>query len=170
MKLFLILFAIWSLFLAKNETCSAQNVTNKQISRDSTPIELLDYHLSKDQFIYYYGKDDTSKAIIHMFFRKRGLGVIDFVVLPLGSSVVGGLMEAAGAVSVLTGGAALTTGLGLIAGGAIIAYGGFFGFPIYYLIQRSIYTRQKLIFTLVERERGERIPYEVLVKLRDIDF
>jgi len=174
MKLFLTLFAFCVLFFARNNDCLAQNTANKQISKDSTPIEDLDYHLSKDEFMYYYGKDDTARAIIHMFYRKRGLGVIDFVVLPIGSSIVGAIVavvgEAAAVAYLLTGAGGLALAAGLAVGGTVISYVGFLGFPIYYIIQRSIYSRQKLIYVLVGRERGEKVSYSILDKLRDCDF
>ena len=170
MKSILFIASFCFLFLVQNKACFAQSPAKTQSVKDSTPIELLDYHLSKDEFMYYYGKDDTAKAIIHMFYRKRGLGVIDFVVLPIGSSIIGGAMEASGALLAFGPSASIGTAVGLILGGGIIAYVGFFGFPIFYLVRRSIYTRQKLVYILASRERGEKNPFYVLDKLRDSDF
>jgi len=158
MKSILALCAFCLFFQVQSESCSAQNNVKASTLIDSTPIEDLDYHLSKDAFMYYYGTDDTSRAIIHLFYRKRGIAALDFIVMPIAASVLGNLMET------FIGNPAI------IIVGTVIATVGFWGIPIYYIVQRSNYNRQKLIYVLVGRERGERVPFNILDKLRDQDF
>src|ERR1035441_4755400 len=92
MKTLLACFIFFAVFVAKQENCFAQTGNARIMSHDSTPIEDLDYHLSREQFISYYGIDDTSKAIINMFYRERGLAGIDFALIP-GLSCIGGYIN-----------------------------------------------------------------------------
>ncbi len=166
MKIFvaLICFSLFSLVSA--DVALAQNNEQKNFAKDSTPIENLDYHLSKAQFMYYYGLDDTARAIINMFYRKRGIGILDFFVYPIAASAVGDAAAGIGAAMVYSSAAASA----LIYGGAALSLIGLYAIPIYYLIQRSNYSRQKLIYVLAGRERGMGIPYNTLNNLIGLDF
>ncbi len=168
MKIILVLSVFCLCFLSQNKSCFAQSPAKIQSAKDSTLIENLDYHLSKTEFTYYYGKDDTAKAIINMFYRKRGMAGIDFALIPFLSSFLGSGLVLVGAVEALgeMAGAAATfiaAGLGVYAIGTVIV-------PVYFIVQRCIYTRQKLIYTLVGRERRKGIPVDILEALRDSDF
>ena len=57
------------LFCMKNVPGIAQGVQNEPGNPESTDITVLDYHLTKTEFLYYYGNDDTARAIINMFYR-----------------------------------------------------------------------------------------------------
>ena len=168
MKVFLVIFAVLFFSLVSADIAKAQADAQKSFARDTTPIEYLDYHLSKPQFMYYYGTDDTARAIINMFYRKRGIGVLDFFVYPVAASVIGDATVLVGALMGISSNASAASAV--IVGGAVISVIGLYAEPIYYLIQRSNYSRQKLIYVLVSRERGMGIPYNILNNLRDIDF
>ncbi len=147
----------------------AQTIEQKSFAKDTTPIEDLDYHLSKDEFMYYYGTDDTARAIINMFYRKRGVGILDFLVYPIGFSSIGAGAIGIGAILSL---AETSTAIAtvFVAGGVAVYIAGAYGIPIYYLVQRANFSRQKLIYALVGRERGMGIPDQVFYNLRERDF
>jgi len=167
-KLLLLIIIFFFPGLLQTGTLSAQTSASDQFVKDSTPIELLDYHLSKDQFIYYYGKDDTAKAIINMFYRKRGSGAVDFALVPVLSFVGGTVLAFAGIFDAI--GEMSSPATTLITAGLVVYAIGIVAIPVFFIIRRSIYTRQKLIYVLVRRERGKGITDYVKDNLRNVDF
>src|ERR1039458_8433489 len=155
MRIFLA-FCIFSLFcIANHENCSAQSGNTRIVSHDSTPIAELDYHLSKDQFISYYGIDDTARAVIHMYYRKRGDPGRDFALIP-GLSCLGGCIfgYATGAIALFDalGGSLAMIGSTVFAGYVgfvVIVAGGTIVYPICVAIKRTIFTRENLLTLLV---------------------
>lgn len=162
----------------------AQQDAPKQTVRDTTPLEQLDYHLTKKQFMEYYGMDDTSRAIINMFYRNRGAAGVVYCLVP-SLSVVAGVAVVDIAVSDALRSAPTTDpnsccAPGCVSGsiafakwlpvGIVIAAGGALVFPIIMSANRSIYTREKLLKTLVERERGIKPPANLLKKIWQTDF
>ena len=89
------LFLFSSLFLQTN-TGSCQKHSEKLSIKDNTPIEDLDYQLTKQGFLNYYGTDDTAKAVINMFYRKRGMAGITYCLVPGVSCAVGEILVVIG--------------------------------------------------------------------------
>jgi hypothetical protein len=139
--LILILFApIW---------CHAQTVDSTGTGAiDSMAVENLDYHLSKNEFMHFYGTDDTTRALINMFFRKR-----DFY--PSEKRTYHSVSDNICGPSIVI---YLTSGLILVV------------FGIRAAINCSFYTRQQLLYTIIDYENGYEIPEEYARKLRPRDF
>jgi hypothetical protein len=137
-----------------------QVIAPAKLPHDTTPIELLDYKLTKYQFLNYYGTDDTSRALINMFFRKRSNSVYN-ACIPTGSALT---LIALTNSSIFF--AQSTAELGFLIGtGAIV-----FVYLVRGIVQRCTYTRKSLLYILVDRENGYPVPQQVLDKLRGIDF
>jgi hypothetical protein len=130
------------------------------LTKDTTPIDQLEYRLSQLEFQHYYGIDDTSRAIINMFFRKRTNSIVNFCA---------------------PGTACLA--LTLVSGGGLIFVSYSFGIPVFVvllgagvaymikgLVQRITYSRKALLYALVDRERGYPLPLEYQSKLKSADF
>jgi hypothetical protein len=166
------------LFLQANKGNCQKHSENSSV-KDSTPIEDLDYKLTKQEFLNYYGTDDTAKAVINMFYRKRGMAGITYCLVPGGSCAVGEILVVLGGFGTVFTGLSLISGQGssllpvsfvLIVVGTILSTAGVLVYPIIATINRANYTRKKLLFALVERERGTKLPVEIIQNLKPTDF
>jgi hypothetical protein len=152
------------LLIFKTGSCMAQeNQQNRMLTRDTTPVELLEYRLNKAEFMHYYGVDDTSRALINMFFRKRTNSIVNFCAPISGCLGVGILSngELFDPYIFLYGGASL---IFAAAGGVAIVY------MIRGVVQKITYSRQTLLYILVDRERGVPVSPDLLDKLKPVDF
>jgi len=116
---------------------------------DSTDIKNLKWELSYDEFMEYYGTDDTSRALIHMFFRKRRFfGITTEPHAPL------------------TVDESCCNVLGLYFTGSFsLMY-----FGIRSLVNCAKFTRQDLLYTLIDRENGYPLDDWYIKRLRNRDF
>jgi len=156
----LLVFMLW---LASIGTAHAQV---RPIVRDTTPIENLDYNLSKQEFYYYYGVDDTSRALIHLFFRKRVNAVVN-ILLPT--------VPSAGCIAIELefGGCGIFGSLDFLNLGPVALIGGVLFSTAYItrgIVQRLNYNKQALLYILVDRERGGSIAREYFMRLKEWDF
>jgi hypothetical protein len=124
--------------------CFAQTDSNNKAINNNAPDTLLEYRLSQNQFLYYYGNDDTARALINMFFRKRNF-------FSLGGSPSENVCWGVGLI-VITDGVAVTV-LGIRAA-----------------INCTIYNRQRLLYALLDRENGYPLPTDLVNKLKAVDF
>jgi hypothetical protein len=68
LKRFSLLFLVFSLPFSK---LNATIISNPILISDTTKPSSKPYKLSEKEFMIQYGKDDTSRALIHYFFDKR---------------------------------------------------------------------------------------------------
>jgi len=132
---------------------------------DSTPIEKMDYKISKEEFMYYYGTDDTARALIHLFFRKRTNAIVNIFApgAPAycfigGSFLIPDLVDFAISES-------FYTPYFLLADFAIGVI-----YTIRGVVQRLNYTKKDLLYILVDKERGGTVYQGYIWKLGPIDF
>jgi hypothetical protein len=138
------LFFLFSFFFSAS-ICRGQS-DSIAVNDDYVPDSLLDYHLSQNSFLYYYGDDDTSRALINMFFRKR-----DFFGI---NNSIFGVDNYCGPVILI-----------LLTDGIIFVYYG-----IRAAVNCTIYSRQALLYALIDRQNGYPIPDQFERKLRNRDF
>ncbi len=136
-------FFLGIFFLAGS--CFAQVDSNAKAKGLNTPDSLLDFRLSHAQFLYYYGTDDTSRALINMFFRKRSF-------YPIGND------KSADKVC-------LWVGVTVAAYMIVIPVLG-----IRTAINCTTYSRQQLLYVLLDYENGYPVPDAYIDKLRPEDF
>jgi hypothetical protein len=113
---------------------------------EDTPDSLLDFRLSYSEFMHYYGTDDTSKAMINMFFRKRSLFATGPRYEGLKTCCVPAIV------------------LYLTSGVAMFYYG------IREAVNCTLYSRQALLYALIDRENGYPLPPQFVKKLESRDF
>jgi hypothetical protein len=124
----------------------SQIKVDKPQSFDSIP-ELPDYKLSYEEFMSQYGTDDSSRALINMFFRKRSFFAHE------GPKFDG--CDACGSDLIILGCeiAISSLVLGIRAG-----------------INCSIFTRKDLLFALLDYQNGYGIPPKYVKKIRRKDW
>ena len=152
LKYLLIIPGIFLAVLVAPTSGKAQDNRNRsemqrEEPQDTTPAEELDYHLNSWQFKHYYGSSDTAIAVLNMFFRKRNFFASD-----------GNPAHQTLNICMPCGFLAITDGI------ALIYYGIRAG------INCSLYTRQDLLYALIDYENGYELPYWITDRLESKDF
>jgi hypothetical protein len=124
------------------------NTAKKEVTDSSD-----DYHLTREQFLARYGKDDTDRALINMVFRKRRF-------IPERDHAPGSGMYISSGESCV----------GLACAFGIQIFAEIFYYSIRAAINCSLYTREGLLSAIQGRELGYPIPARYARHLRPIDF
>ena len=149
---------------------SAQKHYNpRSFVKDSTPIELLNYNIRQDVFLNNYGLDDTSRALINMFFRKRKIAFLESCGVPTGGLILTIFMFDASTREIKKTGESGPGGT-LLLSGLLSGLTSLIIIPVDGLINNITYSRKKLLYTLVKRERGIPVPVKILAELKPKDF
>lgn len=124
------------------------------------------YRMSKQDFLALAGEDDSLRAVVNLYFRKRKTAstLLTVGAASLGVFVVGNIFTVLRAGSTAGDpGDELTT----LAG---ITTVGFFGSTTAGLIRLARYPRKRLQKLVIDRKAGKTIPRRYAKRLKDSDF
>lgn len=136
------------------------------IAQESAPPAPALYRMSKADFLALAGDDDSLRAVVNLYFRKRKTAstFITAGMTTLGVFVVGSLFTVLGAAgSSGDSGDEITTF-------AAIAGATFYGSATVGVVRLARYPRKRLQEVITERQAGRLIPSRLRKKLRAKDF
>jgi hypothetical protein len=141
----------------------------RAVIKDTFPVSLLKHQLTKREFINNYGIDDTSRALINMFFRKRTASLLKcYAAPPVGILLAATFFDDANN-SVKKTGHEEGAG-GFLLGGLLSGLTGMIILPVDGLINSITYSKKNLLSALVYRERGVPLPGKYVLQIKVVDF
>ncbi len=134
------------------------------IDNDSTVEKHTFWRMDKEGFVEKFGSDDTTSALINMYFRTRNEGILTFLLSTPMPYVLGGIGV------VLDSGTSETVIPIFTATGVVI--GTFIGSVMFFSgsIRWISYPRKRLYFILEKHKQGEPLPKSLTKRITKSDF
>ncbi len=114
---------------------------------------------TRSEFLADYGKDDTTRALIYLFFRKKNSGIMEVSFAPL--------IAFSGVISEYIGSQTSQKAYSYVAYGLV---GGYFVVMINSIIKMGRYTRFALLKLIKQHESGHPYPQKFLKRIVENDL